>query len=231
MNIGRAAAACALVALAVWAGAHLYTARHPPAQAERGIAVPAGEASAPTFSDLDSTGAVAMPVKIPEKLPAFTLADRHGRATSIESWPGKSLVINFWATWCAPCRREIPLLKSLAADWSGRDFQVVGIAVDYPDKVESFARQFAIPYPLLVGEQDALDAAAALGVESPAFPFTVFTDHGGRVVALYLGELHPPQATLILSVVQQVNQGGIDLAAARHLIAAGLEKLQTQRAG
>jgi thiol-disulfide isomerase/thioredoxin len=231
MIVWRVVAACALAAVAAWAGARLYTARHAPALAERGIAVPAGEASAPTFSDLDTAGGVPMPVKIPELLPAFTLADRHGRATSIESWPGKSLVINFWATWCAPCRREIPLLKSVAADWSGRDFQVIGIAVDYPDKVESFARQFAIPYPLLVGEQDALDAAAALGVESPAFPFTVFTDHAGRVVALYLGELHPPQATLILSVVQQINQGKVDMAGGQHLIAAGLAQLQIHPEG
>jgi thiol-disulfide isomerase/thioredoxin len=224
------AAAIAIAALAAWAGSRLYLARNAPHPAARGVAAPA---SAPAPRDLASPADPAFPppIKIPERLPVFTLADRSGRATSIESWHGKSLVINFWATWCAPCRREIPLLKSLASEWSGRNFQVVGIAVDHRDKVQSFADQFAIAYPILVGEQDALDAAAALGVESPALPFTVFTDRRGRVVALFLGELHPSQASLILSVVQQLNEDHVDLQAAQHSITEGLGRLQPDRAG
>ncbi len=76
---------------------------------------------------------------VPARLPDFSLNDLSGKPTSITSWSGKSLMINFWATWCAPCRREIPLLKTLAADWAGRDLTVVGIAVDHADKVRQFA--------------------------------------------------------------------------------------------
>jgi thiol-disulfide isomerase/thioredoxin len=192
-----------------------------------GVRVPAGEASPPLPSDLDKPWDPDDPprVTIPEKLPEFSLSDRAGKPTPISTWQGKSLIINFWATWCAPCRREIPLLESLSQDWGNRNVQVVGVAVDYRDKVLAYANDLKIPYPILIGEQDALDAATALGVESPVFPFTVFTDRRGQIVTLFVGELHKPQADLILSVVQNVNEDRIPLATARHDIADGLHAL------
>ncbi len=177
--------------------------------------------------DAATEGAVP-PSKIPDRLPKFSLQNSAGQATPITSFGDKSLIINFWATWCAPCRREIPLLETLHAEWSGRDVTVVGIAVDYRDKVLEFADRFKIGYPLLIGEQDALDAAAAFGVQSPVFPFTVFTDRRGEVVALFVGELHKPQAELILGEVQKLNQGLIQLNAARQAIAEGLSALTPQ---
>jgi thiol-disulfide isomerase/thioredoxin len=221
-----------LVVLGIWAGAKFHSIRGA-AQGQRGVPVPAGEASAPNSGDLAHApegvapdGALPPP-KIPDRLPQFSLEDRAGKATSIASFGGKSLIINFWATWCAPCRREIPLLETLHAEWAGRDVSVVGIAVDYRDKVLEFADRFKIGYPLLIGEQDALDAAAAFGVESPVFPFTVFTDRRGEVVALFVGELHRPQAELILSEVQNLNKNLVQLAAARRAIEEGLRALKT----
>ena len=117
----RVAGAVLLAALGIWAGTKLYYARGA-AQSHHGIPVPAGEASAPNPSDLERApeGADGMPPpKIPERLPQFSLADRAGKVTSITSFDGKSLIINFWATWCAPCRSEIPLLESLHAEWAG----------------------------------------------------------------------------------------------------------------
>jgi peroxiredoxin len=163
---------------------------------------------------------------IPEQLPAFSLKDRNGTATPISKWHGKSLIINFWATWCAPCRREMPLLQSLDRDWKSQDFRVIGIAVDQHDSVVAFADALGIAYPLLIGEEDALEVAAQLGVTSPAFPFTVFTDRQGQIVALYLGELHKAQTDLILSVVSQVNRRALALDEARQRIADGLAKLK-----
>lgn len=216
-----------LVLLGIWAGLKFHLV-HPVSPAV--VAVPAGQASAPDAKE-SSTPEAPPHAVIPSRLPDFALSDLSGKSTSIAAWSGKSLVINFWATWCAPCRREIPLLKTLATDWAGRDLEVVGIAVDYADKVRQFAGQFKIDYPVLIGEQDALDVAARFGMDSPALPFTVFTDRRGEVVALFVGELHRPQADLILSEVQNLNQERIQLPEARRVIAEGLEAMAGKNAG
>jgi len=215
-------AGIALLALAMAAGAWFQFTR---GTAERRpvVRVAAGEAGSPDSSDF----APLEQAKIPDRLPEFSLGDRSGKTIPIASFAGKSLIINFWATWCAPCRSEIPLLEALQAEWAGRGASVVGIAVDHRDEVVEFADRFRIGYPLLIGEQDALDAAASFGVTSPVFPFTVFTDRRGEVVALFIGELHKPQAELILSQVQQLNDGQIELPAARRAISAGLSALHS----
>ena len=224
----RAAAAALVVIVGIWAGIRVHSTWTAPGAGHRGIATPVGEASPPVSSDLvdqPHAGLAGSDIKIPTRLPAFTLADLGGVPTPIARWQGKSLVINFWATWCAPCRREIPMLGHLAAQWADRGVVVVGIAVDHRKAVASYAQALKIPYPLLVGEQDALDAASALGVASPVFPFTVFTDAAGEIVALYVGELHPAQADLILSRVQSVDRHELSLLEARRSIAAGLTHL------
>ncbi|HME39463.1 MAG TPA: TlpA disulfide reductase family protein [Steroidobacteraceae bacterium] len=235
----RVVAAALVVALGIWAGAEVYSSRTA-LQAHRGVKVPAGEASPANPSDLVNADAapsgtdpmgVFPPPKIPDRLPQFSLENSAGKPTAIASFGDKSLIINFWATWCAPCRKEIPLLQALHAEWAGRDVSVVGIAVDYRDPVLEFARRFNIGYPLLIGEQDALDAAAAFGVQSPVFPFTVFTDRRGEVVALFIGELHRPQAELILSQVQNLNKDLVQLPDARRAIALGLRALAAKRSG
>lgn len=220
--------AALVVLLGIWVGIKAHLVRGTP---DRGVLVPAGVASAPHPSD-NSAPEAAMPHPVvPARLPDFSLQDLTGRSTPISAWRGKSLVINFWATWCAPCRREIPLLKSLAAEWAGQDLMVVGIAVDHRDKVQDFAGQFKIDYPLLIGDQDALDVAAKFGMDSPAFPFTVFTDRRGEVVALFIGELHRPQVDFILSKVSDLNQDLVQIPEARRTIAEGLKKLAEKQAG
>jgi thiol-disulfide isomerase/thioredoxin len=219
----RAAGVALIAVVACWTGFRVYSAR----TAAQATSVPAGQASPPTPADFAASleDAPPLPAKIPDHLPSFSLNDRSGIPTPIATWAGKSLVLNFWATWCAPCRREIPLLQALQGELAAADVTIVGIAVDHRDEVAAFAKQFNISYPLLVGEQDALDVAAAFGVKSPAFPFTVFTDRRGEVVALYLGELHRPQAGLILGVVQDLNQERLTLPQARRTIAEGLSAL------
>jgi len=148
-------------------------------------------------------------------LPSFRLADRDGQMRSLADWPGRALIVNFWATWCAPCRREIPLLQQLGRDHAAEGFQVIGIAVDFRDKVLAYADQMQIDYPLLIGEQEALDAAAAFGVPTVGLPFTVFSDRQGRIVTAHLGELTAAEADLILAAVRRVDTGELTPAQAR----------------
>jgi thiol-disulfide isomerase/thioredoxin len=220
--------AALLVLLGIWAGLKVHAVRN---AHDGGVAVPAGEASAPDPRDRSALDIDTPHPVVPARLPDFRLKDLSGKSASIERWSGKSLIINFWATWCAPCRREIPLLKNVAADWAGRDLTVIGIAVDTPDKVRQFASQFKISYPVLIGEQDALDIAAKFGMGSPVFPFTVFTDRRGEVVALFVGELHRPQADLILSEVSDLNQERVALPEARKRLAEGLEAMAAKHSG
>jgi thiol-disulfide isomerase/thioredoxin len=241
----RIAGGLLMILFGVWAGLRVYEKQAPKRAAIpvgapiAGVRVPAGEASPPTPGDFDApfdsaVGTAVMPggpapPKIPEHLPEFSLGDRTGKPTPIATWRGKSLIINFWATWCAPCRHEIPLLQSIRREWRDRNVEVVGIAVDYRDKVVAYADELKIAYPLLIGEDDALDVARAFGVDSPAFPFTVFTDQRGEVVALFVGELHKTQADLILSVVRSLDQNRVQLPEARRTIAEGLRSLSADQ--
>jgi thiol-disulfide isomerase/thioredoxin len=162
---------------------------------------------------------------LPEVLPDFTLADLSGAPRSIRSWPGKSMVVNFWATWCAPCRREIPLLNRIQAQHGAEGFQLVGVAVDFREDVTKFAQEIGIDYPVLVGEQDGLDAVNKFGQGSLGFPFTVFTDDQHRIIAFHLGELEQAEVDILLGVVRRVNSGELTPAAARTVAIKQLAEL------
>jgi thiol-disulfide isomerase/thioredoxin len=158
-------------------------------------------------------------------IPDFRLADRNGEMKGLRDFGDKALIVNFWATWCAPCRREIPLLEKLQAEHGDEGFQVVGIAIDFRDKVLAYADEMNIGYPLLIGEQEALDAVAAFGIDMVGLPFTVFSDRQGRVVATHMGELHADQAEVFLAVLRRVDADGLTPADARREIFAGLAAL------
>jgi len=206
MNL-RWPALIAVAGLAAGLGYQLHQQRSP--QTEASAPVDAGTA-APTLVDA---------------LPVVTLADRDGELRALSDWPDRALIVNFWATWCAPCRREIPLLQQIQRERGEDGFQVIGIAVDFRDKVLAYAEEMSIEYPLLIGEQDALDAAAAFGLDAIGFPFTVFTDRSHRVVAAHLGELEPAEAEVILAAVEAVDAGRLTPQQARADIETGLAAL------
>ena len=226
----RPLAIAALVIGAAAVGAAAYVAfeqrARPPASAP---AASAPAAPAPAESGPAESGATgSQPPVLAERVPEFKLADRDGTMRSLADWQGKSLIVNFWATWCAPCRREIPLLGELQQQYGPAGFQVIGIAADYRDKVIAYADEEGITYPLLIGEQEALDAAAAFGVEIVGFPFTVFSDDQGRVIVAHVGELTRPQAEVILGAIGRVNSGAVSPDQARTEIAAALDGLKGQ---
>jgi thiol-disulfide isomerase/thioredoxin len=168
--------------------------------------------------------------QIPATRPDFTLHDLAGKPRSIAEWNGKSLVVNFWATWCAPCRREIPLLNRLHAEFAPRGVEVVGIAVDFAPDVAKYMKEFPIGYPVLIGEEDGLAAASAFGVKSMAFPFSAFVDAKGRVLTVYMGEIHEPQARAILDVLGRMSAGELEPEQARAELAKTLAALPTESA-
>ena len=176
-------------------------------------------------ASISSAPTASAPIKLADRIPVFTLADTMNRPRRLQDWPDRALIVNFWATWCAPCRREIPLLKQIQQEHGAEGFQVIGIAVDFRDQVLAYARQMQIDYPVLIGEQDALDAAAAFGVDAIGFPFTVFSDRQGRIIAAHVGELTAPQADVILDAVRGVDSGAFTPAQARMAIESGLDRL------
>ncbi|MBM4218758.1 MAG: TlpA family protein disulfide reductase [Gammaproteobacteria bacterium] len=178
----------------------------------------------PALITLPAAPTAPKPV-IPERRPDVALADRDGKLRQLSEWDGRPQIINFWATWCAPCRREIPMLNEIARDPALAEFALIGIAVDFREDVLSFLGTTPIEYTVLIGEQDGLDAARAFGVESLGLPFTVFVDRAGRIVTLHVGELHRSQADVILSAVRALDAGRIDLQAAREQIRTQAPKI------
>jgi thiol-disulfide isomerase/thioredoxin len=166
---------------------------------------------------------------IPMVLPDLELADLAGRTHRLTDWAGHPVIVNFWATWCEPCRREIPLLIRLRHERSAAGLTVVGIAVDFRAAVVKYARTAGIDYPVLIGEDTGLDAVHAFGMDL-VFPFSVFADQRGRVVAVKLGELHQDEADFILDRVQDIDSGTLSLAAARQQIETRLKDLAVERA-
>ena len=150
-------------------------------------------------------------------LPEFSLQNLDGELQSIQSWPGKPLLINFWATWCGPCLREIPMLKELQG--ARPDLQVVGIAIDRRDPVVKFAADMQFNYPILMGQSEAWAAAAAFGVNIYALPFTIFTGPDGSVLGVHTGELHAEHLETFRTIVDDLAASRIDVEQARSRLA------------
>ena len=140
-------------------------------------------------------GRSAAPPAIPtgpvDATPAAILAtrftDAEGRPGTLAQFPGKILVVNFWATWCTPCREEMPAFVKLQTRWQGRGVQFVGLAQDDPAKVAAFGRELAINYPLWVGEAEVMDLSRRLGNRLGVLPHTVILDDQGWVLESRIG--------------------------------------------
>lgn len=124
---------------------------------------------------------------------AASFTDLSGKERRIVEWQGRVLVCNFWATWCAPCREEIPLLISTREKFSANGVEVVGIAIDTPAKVREFMDSIPIPYPVLLAGGDALDVMRSLGNATGGLPYTVILGRDGRVAHRRLGLLREPE--------------------------------------
>ncbi|KPK39253.1 MAG: hypothetical protein AMJ69_06165 [Gammaproteobacteria bacterium SG8_47] len=127
--------------------------------------------------------------KPPGRRAEFTLTDLDGNPRNISEWDGKVIVLNFWATWCPPCRREMPAFIQLFDNYHDQGLVVLGVAIDAVEGVRDFVDPMGINYPVLVGETDAIDAAKAYGNRLGVLPYTAIIDRSGQVVATEAREL------------------------------------------
>jgi len=127
------------------------------------------------------------------------LPDVKGREQSIGQWKGKVLVVNFWATWCVPCREEMPEFVKAQREFGPQGLQFVGIAVDEATKVEAFATELGLNYPALIGGYGAIELSRSFGNRLGALPFTIIVDRAGRISHTQLGPIKETQLRTIIN--------------------------------
>ncbi len=121
------------------------------------------------------------------ELLALTLPDAQGTNQSMQQWQGKLLVVNFWASWCPPCREEMPGFSRLQRRFSAKNVQFVGIGIDSAYKIRQFSHDFPVSYPLLVGGTALMGLIAQLGDHEGGLPFTVILGRNGKLLQTQLG--------------------------------------------
>lgn len=135
----------------------------------------------------------------PSPLDGVRFPDLSGSMRDLAEWRGNVLVLNFWATWCAPCREEIPMLVQARESYAPQGVEIVGIAIDNAAKVREFAAAARITYPILLADGSGLDFMRALGNSAGGLPYTVFVDQAGRPARSKLGALTRAELDAILS--------------------------------
>lgn len=141
----------------------------------------------PVQSDAAATAAV-QPDAVAQLL-AASLTDPDGKPRGLSPYKSRVLVVNFWASWCAPCVREMPTLSEVSRQYAGRGVQFVGIGVDSQKNVQTFLQKIPVDYPIFVSGFGGADLARAFGDAAGGLPFTVVIDANGSVRSSKLGEI------------------------------------------
>ena len=128
---------------------------------------------------------------VSEALYDSSLPNLGGQTKSLAELRNKPLVVNFWATWCAPCVQEMPELSALQTELSksGRKVQLIGIGIDSPESMAEFAKKYKITYPLYVAGMSGTQLSQQMGNHSGGLPFTVIINKSGDIVKTYSGRL------------------------------------------
>ncbi|MBI3561241.1 MAG: TlpA family protein disulfide reductase [Gammaproteobacteria bacterium] len=121
--------------------------------------------------------------------PALNLLDLRGKSHDISEWNGKVILVNFWASWCPPCVKEMPALMKLREAYQARGFEIIGVALDSKDAVSAFIDPLGIDYPILMAEQEGIALAQQYGDRLGALPYTVIVDRQGVVRHIVISEL------------------------------------------
>jgi thiol-disulfide isomerase/thioredoxin len=123
---------------------------------------------------------------------ATSLPDENGVPQALNQWQGKIIVLNFWATWCPPCREEMPELSALNTEYQEKNVIVIGIALDEIGLIKEFNVENKVSYPLLAAEDTGANLAANLGNNKSALPYTVIIKQDGTVANTYFGRISKP---------------------------------------
>jgi thiol-disulfide isomerase/thioredoxin len=118
-----------------------------------------------------------------------SLPDVQGKSQPLSQWKGRPMVVNFWATWCAPCVQEMPELSALQSELTSHHIQIVGIGIDSPSNIAEFSRKYNIAYPLYIAGMSGTDLSRLFGNQGGSLPFTVLIGADGQVRKTYLGRL------------------------------------------
>lgn len=122
--------------------------------------------------------------------PDFSLPElEEGKLRTASEWDGKIRLVNFWATWCPPCLREMPAFIEMQEQFADQDFVVLGIAVDRLDAVETFVETMDINYPILVGDAAALELTTLYGNRLGVLPFSAFVGKDNKIISVHNGEI------------------------------------------
>jgi peroxiredoxin len=222
----RLLGAALIIVAAGAAGFFVYRAKQP----DSASLTPVTESTAPAATPApEDTTSAPKPKSVPDTLPDITLADRDGKPTKLASFGGRPLMVNFWATWCAPCRREIPLLNKIRMQRQAQNAEIVGVAVDFRDDVLKFVAKTPLNYPLLIGEEDGLAAAEAFGM-GMAFPFSVFVDSQNRILTVKVGELHEDEANFAFDRLRDIDNGVLTRKGAQEAVADAFREMAAARA-
>lgn len=125
--------------------------------------------------------------------------DLEGQPRRLLDWQGRALLCNFWATWCGPCREEVPLLVAAKRQGFSPRVEIVGIGIDSADKIREFAAIFRINYPMLVADATAVTLLRSLGNKSGGLPYTVALDRNGAIAGSHLGAMKEPELRQVLA--------------------------------
>jgi len=130
--------------------------------------------------------------------PEFAAMDLNGQLRNIKEWDGDLIVLNFWATWCPPCRKEIPEFIELQQAYGDQGLQFIGLAIDNAEAVAEYAKDISMNYPNLIVEADGVVLAKHYGNGVGALPYTVFINRKGEISDTFKGELSKKHAKEIL---------------------------------
>ena len=151
-----------------------------------------GQAMALWLADSADAPAGVTVAREGDVVPPLRLPDLDGRATALPgAWPGRPLLVNVWATWCAPCLHEMPELQRFARTQGTRGTQVVGIALDDPAQVRDFLARVPVTYPILIDTPGRADAGVVLGNPKGVLPYSVLIGADGRVLKRRVGPFEP----------------------------------------